>query len=179
LLYARENQGYNTFMNNKRDGFIIPLFIICIAVVIIVGGAWLIHNQTESPTITEASKIDCGLVGTHGTDMPPYTADAQNVENCFWANFGSGTASTLTLHYQGTDTGSNFHFSTECASGKCQIGGYEQSYSANFRGSKSPEVYFICAALTKDAHGLHAVQCKFKNDTRDILIPAASGPQKV
>ncbi len=177
------------FMNQK--GFI-NIILIIIFVLLVGAGIYFVSirqgmlpapSQTPrttpmpSPTSTStplAVIINCGNVATHGADMPSYTADAQKIEDCFWSNFKTGATAALTLHYMGVDTGSNLYFFTECTSGECKIIGYEQNYSANFGGSKSAKDYFICAGLTRDSGGLHALECKFKDSTRNILIPSYS-----
>jgi|GEM_PF-2750990 len=130
-------------------------------------------------TTVEVQK-NCGQVVTHGENMPALDPAAQQAEDCFWTNFQSGTAAGLTLTYMGVDTGTNINFSTSivnCIQAPCNapgsVTGYSQGYSANPPvGVGFPKDYFACSTLTKDSSGLHALQCKFKDSTKDILIPS-------
>lgn len=179
----------------------VTVTVVVIAVVLVILGSigWYVLNQqmtlnpntinkiatsstpkktsTDTPTPTPnpdgssgTPPKDCGKVTAHVNTTIALDASANQIEDCFWNSYQNKTPATLTLSSLGVDAGSTTYFSITKVNDKSQVTGYNQSYMVP-KGAEEKET-FSCDSLTKDSNGLHAIKCKFKSSTLDILIPS-------
>lgn len=148
------------------------LHLMVLAAILIIlftgSGAYSLSHTTPVSAAPHPLQTSCGQVSARLLNTPPFSPNADVIENCFWQAYHPCLNSSLSYTLMGIDTGATRQFWLTKQGLHCQI--HEALRYYMFPRRVPPIIhYYTCIGMRHTRAGLYILGC---GNDGNILIPA-------